>query len=40
VNRRTGLRFMGTATWTVRLSRGTYRFGSDPEPLEGRLKVR
>jgi Copper binding proteins, plastocyanin/azurin family len=40
VNRRSGLRFKGTAAWTVRLARGTYRFGSDPEPFEGRLRVR
>jgi Copper binding proteins, plastocyanin/azurin family len=40
VNRRTGMRFKGTASWTVRLARSTYRFGSDPEPLEGRLRVR
>jgi hypothetical protein len=40
VNRRSGMRFTGAATWTVRLARGTYRFGSDPEPLEGRLRVR
>jgi plastocyanin len=40
VNRRTGMRFRGTAIWSVRLARGTYRFGSDPEPLEGRLRVR
>jgi len=40
VNRRTGIRFRGTAAWTVRLARGTYRFGSDPEPLEARLRVR
>jgi Copper binding proteins, plastocyanin/azurin family len=40
VNRRTGMRFRGAATWTLRLARGTYRFGSDPEPLEGRLRVR
>jgi plastocyanin len=40
VNRRSGMRFKGSATWTVRLARGTYRFGSDPEPLEGRLRVR
>jgi hypothetical protein len=40
VNRRSGMRFTGRATWTVRLARGTYRFGSDPEPLEGRLRVR
>jgi plastocyanin len=40
VNRRTGIRFSGTAAWTLRLARGTYRYGSDPEPLEGRLRVR
>ena len=40
VNRRTGVRFRGTATWTARLTRGTYRFGSDPEPLQGRIRVR
>jgi plastocyanin len=40
VNRRTGMRFRGTATWTLRLARGTYRYGSDPEPLEGRLRIR
>jgi hypothetical protein len=40
VNRRSGLRFKGSAAWTVRLARGTYRFGSDPEPLQGRLRVR
>ena len=40
VNRRTGIRFSGMAAWTLRLARGTYRFGSDPEPLEGRLRVR
>jgi Copper binding proteins, plastocyanin/azurin family len=40
VNRRTGIAFRGTASWTVRLARGTYRYGSDPEPLESRLRVR
>ena len=40
VNRRTAMRFVGTTNWTVRLARGTYRFGSDPEPLAGRLRVR
>jgi hypothetical protein len=38
VNRRTGTAFTGTVTWTVRLARGTYRFGSDPR-LTGRLVV-
>ena len=40
VNRRTGIAFTGTASWTIRLARGTYRYGSDPEPLESRLRVR
>jgi len=40
VNRRTSRAFKGTATWSLRLRRGAYRFGSDPEPLEGRLRVR
>jgi hypothetical protein len=40
VNRRTGLRFTGRKTWTVQLVRGSYRFGSDPKPLRGTLRVR
>jgi len=40
VNRRTTAAFTGRTTWTLRLKRGAYRFGSDPEPLEGRLRVR
>jgi hypothetical protein len=40
VRRATGIAFRGTARWTVRLTRGSYRFGSDPEPLDGRLRVR
>lgn len=39
-NRRTGIAFAGTAVWIARLKRGTYRYGSDPEPLEGRLRIR
>jgi plastocyanin len=39
-NRRTRIAFTGTAVWTARLKRGTYRYGSDPEPLEGRLRIR
>jgi plastocyanin len=38
VDRRTGKPFTGTATWTVQLRAGTYRFGSDPT-LSGRLVV-
>ena len=40
VRRATGIAFRGTTRWTLRLARGTYRFGSDPEPLDGRLRVR
>jgi len=32
--------FTGTLSWTLRLARGKYRYGSDPEPLEGRLRIR
>ena len=39
VNRTTGKAFTGSATWTVSLAAGTYRFGSDPR-LTGRLVVR
>jgi plastocyanin len=40
VNRRTGIRFTGRKTWSVRLVRGSYRFGSDPKRLRGTLRVR
>lgn len=40
VNRATGTTFKGTARWTLRIARSTYRYGSDPEPLEGRLRGR
>jgi plastocyanin len=30
VNRRTGVAFVGTQTWTVRVRKGTYRFVCDP----------
>ncbi|MGH2920616.1 MAG: cupredoxin domain-containing protein [Gaiellaceae bacterium] len=40
LNRRTGMRFTGAATWSVRLVAGRYRFGSDPKPLAGTLSVR
>jgi hypothetical protein len=39
VNRKTGKTFTGKVTWTVSLSAGVYRFGSDPR-LTGRLTVR
>ena len=38
VNRKTGKGYTGSVTWTVALSAGTYRFGSDPR-LTGRLVV-
>jgi len=38
VNRRTTKKFTGKVVWTVRLSVGVYRFGSDPR-LSGRLTV-
>ncbi len=38
VNRRTGKTFVGTVTWTLRLGRGTFRYGNDPR-LTGRLFV-
>lgn len=40
LSRRTGMRFTGSKSWTVRLARGAYRFGSDPKPLTGTLRVR
>jgi copper binding plastocyanin/azurin family protein len=39
-NARTGLRYRGTRALRVRLSRGTYRYGSDPVGLTKRLRVR
>ena len=40
VDRRTGRSFVGTTTWNVRLQSGSYRFGVDPRPLKGVLRVR
>ena len=40
LNRRTGVAFRGTSTWTVTLRRGTYRFRSDATAgLRGTLRV-
>jgi hypothetical protein len=39
VNRRTGRAFTGTASWSLRLRAGTYRYGDDRR-LVGRLLVR
>jgi plastocyanin len=40
VNARTGMRYRGSATLRVRLSKGTYRYGSDRTGLTRRLRVR
>jgi plastocyanin len=40
VNKKTGVKFMGTVKWTVTLQAGTYTFRSDAhKTLEGTLKV-
>jgi len=39
-NTRTGVAYRGTATLRVRLTRGTYRYGSDVAGLTKRLRVR
>jgi hypothetical protein len=40
VNKRTGKAFRGSASWTLRLVRGTYRYGSDGHPLTRKLRVK
>jgi plastocyanin len=40
VNVRTGMRYRGSATLRVQLSKGTYRYGSDRAGLTKRLRVR
>ena len=42
VNRRTGVAFRGTVTWTVRLGAGAYRFVCDPHArvMRGSFRVR
>lgn len=40
VDRRTGVRFRGRVSWALRLARGSYRFGSDRNGLQQRLRVR
>jgi plastocyanin len=40
VNKRTGITFRGSATWTMALAAGTYRYGSDPHPLTRKLRVK
>ena len=39
VNTRTGMRYRGSATLRVQLSKGTYRYGSDRAGLTKRLRV-
>ena len=39
-NTRTGLKYRGTKALRVRLSHGTYRYGSDRAGLTKRLRVR
>jgi hypothetical protein len=41
VNKKTGVGFMGTQTWTVALKKGTYRFVCDPHAsfMHGSFKV-
>ena len=42
VNRKTGVAFVGTRTWTIRLRAGTYRFVCDPHRarMKGSFRVR
>ena len=40
VNKRTGLKFRGSARWSVRLAHGTYRYGTDGHRLTGKLRVK
>lgn len=40
VNKRTGITFRGSATWTMSLTAGTYKYGSDPRPLTRKLRVK
>jgi plastocyanin len=40
VNKRTGTKFRGSANWSLRLSRGTYRYGSDGHRLTKKLRVK
>ena len=40
VNKKTGVAFMGTVTWTLTLKDGTYSYRSDAHPaLRGSLRV-
>jgi hypothetical protein len=39
VNKRTGMSFRGSVSWSLRLSAGTYRYGSDGRGLTHSLRV-
>ena len=40
VNKRTGMKFRGSTSWSLRLAAGTYRYGTDGRPLTGKLRVK
>jgi copper binding plastocyanin/azurin family protein len=40
VNRRTGLKFRGSTSWSLRLAPGAYRYGTDGRRLTGTLRVK
>ena len=40
VNKRTGMKFRGSTTWSLRLAAGTYRYGTDGRRLTGTLRVK
>ena len=40
LNTRTGMKFRGSTSWSLRLAAGRYRYGTDGRPLTGRLRVK
>ena len=40
VDKRTGMRFRGSVSWSLRLGAGTYRYGTDGHPLTRKLRVK
>jgi plastocyanin len=40
VDKRTGMRFRGSVSWSLRLGAGTYRYGSDGNRLTRKLRVK
>jgi len=40
VNKRTGMKFRGSTSWSLRLAAGTYRYGTDGRPLTRKLRVK